>query len=123
VRPATEVWQSGCAANRAATLIDVQRAEARRRPLHHGRVDLGDLDVERGDPTTDGRFVVQLLDRGELPLHLAEQLIREGTGCLGQHEHERLGSAGVHTAESQQTIDSVGNEGPGAATGRSRSES
>jgi hypothetical protein len=35
-------------------LIDVQRAEARRRPLHHGRVDLGDLDVERGDPMTDG---------------------------------------------------------------------
>ncbi len=33
----------------------------RRRPLHHGRVDLGDLDVERGDLTTDGRFVVELL--------------------------------------------------------------
>ena len=42
--------------------------------LHQGRVDLGDLDVERGDPTTDGRFVVELLDRGELRLHLAEQL-------------------------------------------------
>jgi len=53
-------------------LIDVQRAEARRRPLHHGRIDLGDLDVERVDPTTDGRFVVVLLDRGQLLLHLAE---------------------------------------------------
>jgi len=42
--------------------------------LHQGRVDLGDLDVERGDPTTDGRFVVELLVRGELRLRLAEQL-------------------------------------------------
>src|SRR5262249_5807538 len=57
-------------------LIGVERAEARRRPLDHGRVDLGDLDVERGDPTTDGRFVGELLDRGELRLHLAEQLER-----------------------------------------------
>ena len=57
-------------------LIDVQRAEARRRPVHHGRVDLGDLDVERGDPTTDRRLVRELLDRGELPLHPAEQLKR-----------------------------------------------
>ena len=31
-------------------LIDVQRAEARRRTLHHCRVDLSDLDVERGEP-------------------------------------------------------------------------
>src|SRR6516165_4718010 len=57
-------------------LIDVQRAEARRRPLHSSCVDLGDLDVERGDPMTDGRFVVKLLDRGEFCLHLAEQLKR-----------------------------------------------
>src|SRR5262245_42278691 len=57
-------------------LINVQYAEARRRPLHHGRVDLGDLDVERVDPTTDRRFIGELLDRGELPLHLAEQLER-----------------------------------------------
>jgi hypothetical protein len=56
--------------------IDIQRAEARGRPLHHGRVDLGDLGVERGDPTTDGRFIVELLDRGELPLYFAEQLKR-----------------------------------------------
>ena len=47
-------------------LIDVQRTETRRRPLHYSRVDLGDLDVERDDPTTDGRFLMELLDRGEL---------------------------------------------------------
>src|SRR5262249_36991552 len=35
-----------------------------------------DLDVERGDPATDGRLVMELLDRGELLLHLAEQLER-----------------------------------------------
>mgnify|MGYP001612960891 CR=1 FL=1 len=52
-------------------LIDVQRAEAYRRPLHRGRVDPGDLYVERGDPTTDGRFVMELSDRGEFRLHLA----------------------------------------------------
>src|SRR6476620_1511304 len=57
-------------------LVDVQRAEARRRPFHHGRVDLGDLGVESRDPTADGRFVGQLLDRSELLLHLAEQLER-----------------------------------------------
>src|ERR1043166_1304681 len=57
-------------------LIHVQRAEARRWPLHHGRVDLGDLDIERGEPMTDGCFVVELLDRGELLLPLAEQLER-----------------------------------------------
>src|SRR5262249_6538281 len=44
--------------------------------VHGGRVDLGDLDVERGDPATDGRFVMELLDRSELLLHLAEQLER-----------------------------------------------
>jgi hypothetical protein len=43
--------------------IDVQRAKARRRSLHHSRVDLGDLNVERDDPTTDSRFVVELFDR------------------------------------------------------------
>jgi hypothetical protein len=54
-------------------LIGIQRAEARRRSLHHGRVDLGDLAIEHGDPTADGYFVV---DRGELLLYLAEQLER-----------------------------------------------
>src|SRR5579871_1934925 len=57
-------------------LIDVQRAQARRRTLHHGCVDLGDLDVERGDPTADSGFVGELIDRGEHRLHRSEQLQR-----------------------------------------------
>src|SRR5438874_11400002 len=57
-------------------LIDIQCAEARWRPLHHGRINLGDLDVESGNPTTNGRFVVELLDLGKLLAHLAEQFER-----------------------------------------------
>src|SRR5262249_36101206 len=57
-------------------LFDIQRAETRRRPLHDGRIDLGDLDIESGQPTADSRFVRELRDRGELTLDLAEQLER-----------------------------------------------
>jgi hypothetical protein len=57
-------------------LIDVQRAEARRRPFDYCRVDLSDLGVERGDPTTGGRFVVVLFDGGEFSLHIAKQFER-----------------------------------------------
>src|SRR5262245_8463516 len=57
-------------------LVRIERAEARRRPLHHGGIDLADLGIERGNPATDGRFVVQLPARGELLLHLAERLQR-----------------------------------------------
>ena len=60
----------------APRTIDVEHAEARRWPLQHGRVDLRDLDVERDDPTTHGRFVVELVDRGELCLHPLKQLER-----------------------------------------------
>ena len=39
-----------------------------RRPLHHGRVDFGYLDVERGHAATNGRFVGKPLDRSEFLL-------------------------------------------------------
>jgi hypothetical protein len=48
-------WRRQFASPLRHDLIDVQRAEACRRSLHHSRVDLGDLDVERGDPTSDGQ--------------------------------------------------------------------
>src|SRR5262252_10080728 len=69
-------------------LIDVERGEARRRPLEHGRVCLGDLDVQRGDTTTHGLFVVEVLDRSELCLHFAKQLQRwrQDRDLLALHE-------------------------------------
>jgi hypothetical protein len=39
-------------------LIDIQRAESGWRSFHRGCIDFGDLDVERGNPMTDSRFVL-----------------------------------------------------------------
>ena len=52
-------------------LIDVERGEARRRPLEHGRVGLGDLDVQRGDTTTHGLKTAKALGLTISPTLLA----------------------------------------------------
>src|SRR6185369_16115276 len=96
--------------------VDVQRAEACRRPLDHRRVHFGDLRVERGNPAANGRFVGELLDRGELLLNLAEQLKRwrQLADLLALHEFldppkrvERLIQIRERLAGPRQVVESA----------------